>query len=90
MKANYNRKVNIRERSVSFRVKNKNTDAVYRMDIYQNNLYGNELNVKDTTYLDFENEEQIDKLIKGLQSLKDIINKSGEGAAADESKTESR
>lgn len=89
MKANYNRKVNIRERAVSFRAKNKITDTVYRMDIYQSNLFGNDLNIKDITYLDFENEEQIDKLIKGLQSLKGLINKTDEGVS-DESKTESR
>jgi hypothetical protein len=89
VKANYNRKLNIRERAVSFRVKNENTDTVYRMDILQSNLFGNELNVKDTTYLDFENEEQIDKLINGLQNLKCFINKTDEGDV-DESTTESR
>ena len=90
MKANYNRKINIKEKSVCFRVKNQSAGTVYRMDVYQSNLYGNELKVKDTTYLDFENEEQVDNLIKGLKSLKGYIKRSAEEVTTNESETEPR
>lgn len=70
MKANYGRKVNIREKSVLFRSKKKD-DKYSMFCLYQSNLYGNIADDKGVVYLDFENEEQIDKLIDALTRLKD-------------------
>lgn len=83
MKANYNRKISARERSVTFRAK----DAAFC--ILQSNIYGRFPNDKDTVYLDFENEEQIDKLINTLQELKNRTYKKDE-ATLDESETKPR
>lgn len=64
MKANYNRKLNIKEKAVAFRTK----EAAFCL--IQSTLYDRLTNDKDIVYLDFENEEQIDKLINTLQELK--------------------
>ncbi len=64
MKANYNRKVNVKEKAVAFRTK----EAAFCL--IQSTLYDRLTNDKDIVYLDFENEEQIDKLINTLQELK--------------------
>lgn len=80
MKANYNRKVNVREKAVAFRTK----EAAFCL--VQSTLYDRLTNDKDIVYLDFENEEQIDKLINTLQELKKRTYKEEN---ADESKAES-
>ena len=82
MKANYNRKVNVREKAVAFRTK----EAAFCL--VQSTLYDRLTNDKDIVYLDFENEEQIDKLINTLQELKKRTYKKEE-ENADESKAES-
>lgn len=64
MKANYNRKVNVKEKAVAFRTK----EAAFCL--IQSTLYDRLTNDKDIVYLDFESEEQIDKLINTLQELK--------------------
>lgn len=64
MKANYNRKLNVKEKAVAFRTK----EAAFCL--IQSTLYDRLTNDKDIVYLDFENEEQIDKLINTLQELK--------------------
>lgn len=70
MKANYNRKVNVREKAVCFR---KKTDEgrVLGFCVYQNTVFDRMTNDRDIVYLDCENDEQIDKLIAGLQQLKE-------------------
>lgn len=69
MKANYDRKINVRERAVTFRAKDAD-GTVSAFCIIQNTLYGRTADDKDVVYLDFENQEQIDKLINTLQELK--------------------
>lgn len=82
MKANYNRKVNVREKAVAFRT----TKAAFCLA--QSTLYDRLTDDRDIVYLDFENEEQIDKLINTLQELKKRTYKKEE-ENADESKAES-
>lgn len=64
MKANYNRKVNVKEKAVAFRTKGA------AFCLIQSTLYDRLTNDKDIVYLDFEDEKQIDKLINTLQELK--------------------
>lgn len=64
MKANYNRRVKAKERAVAFR-----TDKS-AFCIAQSTIYDRLPDDKDIVYLDFENEQQIDKLINTLQALK--------------------
>lgn len=82
MKANYNRKVKVREKAVAFRTK----EAAFCLA--QNTLYDRVANDKDVVYLDFEDKTQIDKLINTLQELKNKSFKKEE-CTTDESKTES-
>lgn len=82
MKANYNREIEVREKSVAFRTKK----AIFC--IIQNTLYDRMGNDEDVVYLDFENEEQIDRLINTLQELKNRTYKKDE-ENADDGKTES-
>lgn len=82
MKANYNRKVNVKEKAVAFRTK----EAAFCL--IQSTLYDRLTNDKDIVYLDFENEEQIDKLINTLQELKNRTYKKEE-ENVDEDKAES-
>lgn len=82
MKANYNRKIKAREKTVAFRTK----EAAFC--IIQSTLYDRMENDKDVIYLDFENEKQIDKLINTLQELKNRTYKKEE-ENADDGKTES-
>ncbi len=82
MKANYNRKVNVKEKAVAFRTK----EAAFCL--IQSTLYDRLTNDKDIVYLDFENKEQIDKLINTLQELKNRTYKKEE-ENVDESKAES-
>lgn len=82
MKANYNRKVNVKEKAVAFRTK----EAAFCL--IQSTLYDRLINDKDIVYLDFENEEQIDKLISTLQELKNRTYKKEE-ENVDEDKAES-
>lgn len=81
MKANYNRKIKAREKAVAFRTK----EAAFC--IIQSMLYDRMENDKDVVYLDFENEEQIDKLINTLQEIKKRTYKKDENI--DDAKTES-
>lgn len=67
MKANYNRKVKAKERAVAFR-----TDKSV-FCVTQSTIYDRLPDDKDIVYLDFENEQQIDKLINTLQALKGTI-----------------
>ena len=70
MKANYGKKkLNIREKSVMFRT--KKDDKYSMFCIYQNNVFGNIEDDKDMVYLDFESEDQVDRLIDALTKLKD-------------------
>lgn len=82
MKANYNRKVNVKEKAVAFRTK----EAAFCL--IQSTLYDRLTNDKDIVYLDFESEEQIDKLINTLQELKNRTYKKEE-ENVDEDKAES-
>lgn len=82
MKANYNRKVKVREKAVAFRTK----EAVFCL--VQSTLYKKMENDKDIVYLDFENDEQIDKLINTLHELKKRTHEKEEEKNS-ESKTES-
>lgn len=83
MKAYYNRKIKVREKAVAFRTK----ESVFC--IAQNTLYGRTPDDKDIVYLDFENEEQIDRLINTLQELKKRSQKKNEEETND-NQTESR
>lgn len=67
MKANYNRKVKAREKSVAFRTEK----SVFC--IAQSTIYDRLSDDRDVVYLDFENEQQIDKLINTLEALKNSI-----------------
>lgn len=82
MKANYNRKVNVREKAVAFRTKKA------AFCLAQSTLYDRLTNDKDIVYLDFENEEQIDRVINTLQELKKRTHEKEE-EKANESKAES-
>ncbi len=72
MKANYNRKVKVRERAVCFR-KKMNDGRLLAFCVCQNTVYDKFSweNDKDIIYLDCENNEQLDKLIASLQQLRD-------------------
>ena len=70
MKANYNRKINVREKAVAFRARNNDDENVFTFCLIQNTLYGRTTDDRDIVYLDFENPEQIDKLINTLQDIK--------------------
>ena len=71
MKANYgNKKVSIKEKLVLFRAK-KQDDKYSMFCLYQSNIYGNIADDKGVVYLDFENKDQIDRLIDALTKLKD-------------------
>lgn len=67
MKANYNKKPKIDERSITFRTKKS------FFSVYQNTLYDRLPQDRNTVYLDFKNEEEIDKLINTLQVLKESL-----------------
>lgn len=88
MKANYIRKPkNVSEKAVAFRAKGLES-PVFSCCIIQNTLYGRFPNDEDVTYLDFEDEAQIDKLINALQEIKTKAYQKAE-EDTDESKAES-
>lgn len=72
MKAYYKQRMATTEKAVAFRTKSA------AFCLLQSTLYGRMPKDDGVVYLDFENEEQIDKLINTLQSLKDVTNKSEE------------
>lgn len=70
MKSYYKQRMKDSEQAIAFRIKNENTDQVLGMCIYQNTFFDRIKDDDGIVYLDFENEEQIDKLIKSLEELR--------------------
>lgn len=69
MKANYNRKINVKEKAVTFRAKSKE-GTISAFCIMQNTLFDRVPDDRDVVYLDFEDETQVDKMINTLHELK--------------------
>lgn len=72
MKSYYKQRMKDNEQAVAFRIKKENTDKVLGMCIYQNTIFDRIKEDDGIVYLDFENEDQLDKLIKSLEDMKSL------------------